>query len=235
MIAEVSAALKALYSPLLPGGVHLRFGAPTTDPGNALCLFLASVQEDLRAVPADWEDVRDDRGHVRGRQPPTRRFDLLYLVTAWAKDSEREDALLDIVLSATAPTARLDPELLGGTLRGAPHPVLLRLAPEAAAVYASFDLPARTVLGLSVNAPLIRPLSTDVAPPADQITLGVDRTSPPGTGGGLTGPAVRKPGQWRKSRVDEHEPAPAPVPRQGTPDVGARAGKESHAARGQAG
>jgi hypothetical protein len=231
MIAEVSAALKALYSPLLPGGVHVRFGAPTGDPGNALCLFLASVQEDPRAVAADWEDVRDGQGHVRGRQPPIRRFDLLYLVTAWAKDSEREDALLDIVLAATAPTTRLDPELLGGTLRGAAQPVLLRLAPEAAQVYASFDLPPRTVLGLSVNAPLLRPLSTDLAPPADQITLGVDRTSPAG-GGGLTGPAVRRPGQWRRSRIDEHEPPHPPVPRQGAHD-GASAGKESHATRGQ--
>jgi hypothetical protein len=231
VIAEVSAALRALYSPLLPGGVQLRFGAPTGDQGSALSVFLASVQEDPRAVPADWEDVRDEQGRVLGRQPPIRRFDLLYLVTAWAKDSEREEALLDIVLTATVPTVRLDPKLLGGTLRGATQPVLVRLAPEATAVYASLDLPPRTVLGLSVNAPLIRPLSTDIAPPADQITLGVDRTTPPGAGG-LTGPAVRKPGQWRKSRVDEHEEQPA-VPRQ-SPPPDARTGKESNATRGQA-
>jgi hypothetical protein len=219
MIAEVSAALRALYSPLLPGGVHLRFGAPTSDPGNALCVFLASIQEDPRAVPADWEDVRDEQGRVTGRQPPIRRFDLLYLVTAWAKDSEREDALLDIVLSATVPTVRLEPNLLGGTLRGVTQPVLIRLAPEAAQVYASLDLPARTVLGLTVNAPLVIPVSTDLARPADQITLGVDRSTPPG-GGGLSGPAVRKPGQWRKSRIDEHEDQP---------------GKESQATRGRPG
>jgi hypothetical protein len=204
MIAEVSAALRALYQPLLPSGVHLRLGAPTGDPGNALCLFLASLQEDPRAVPADWEDVRDSNGRVTGRQPPVRRFDLLYLVTAWAKDSEREDALLDIVLNATVPTVRLDPAILGGTLKDAAHPVLVRLAPEGTQVYADLGLSPRTVLGLNVNAPLIRPLSTDLAPPADQITLGVDRTTPPG-GPWLQGPGVRRPGQWRKSRIDEHE------------------------------
>ncbi len=234
MIAEVSAALKALYSPRLPGGVQLRFGAPTGDPGNTLSLFLASVQEDPRAVPADWEDVRDEQGHVRGRQPPIRRFDLLYLVTAWAKDSEREDALLDIVLAATVPTLRLDPALLGGTLRGVPQPVLIRLASEAAQVWAGLDLPPRTVLGLNVNAPLIIPLDTDLAPPADQITLGVDRSAPAGAGG-LSGPGVRKPGQWRKSRVDEHDPQPQPVPRQPAPPNGTRTGREGHATRGQAG
>jgi hypothetical protein len=204
MIAEVSAALRALYQPLLPGGVHLRLGAPTGEGGNALCLFLVSIQEDPRAVPADWEDVRDSGGRVTGRQPPVRRFDLLYLVTAWAKETEREDALLDIVLNATVPTVRLDPKILGGTLKDAPHPVLVRLAPDGTQVFADLGLPPRTVLGLNVNAPLIRPLSTDIAPPADQITLGVDRTTPPGTTG-LQGPGVRRPGQWRKSRIDERE------------------------------
>jgi hypothetical protein len=233
MIAEVSAALKALYSPLLPGGVALRFGAPTGDPGHALCFFLASVQEDPRAVPADWEDVRDDHGHVRGRQPPIRRFDLLYLVTAWAKDSEREDALLDIVLGATVPTVRLDPKTLDGTLRDMPHPVLVRLVSEATQVWASLGLPPRTVLGLNVNAPLIRPLSTDLAPPADQITLGVDRSAPTGPSG-LQGPGVRQPGQWRRSRVDEHE-SQASVPRQGAAQDGTGAAMQSRAARGRTG
>ena len=235
VIAEVSAALRSLYSPLLPSGVHLRFGAPNGDQGNALCLFLASVVEDPRAVPADWEDVRDEQGRVTARQPPVRRFDLLYLVSAWAKDSEREDALLDIVLNATVPTVRLEPALLGGTLRGVDQPVLVRLAPEATQVWAGLDLPARTVLGLNVSAPLIRPLSTDIAPPADQITLGVDRATPPAAAG-LGGPTTRRPGQWRRSRIDEHDQEHPPVPRQGAPaDNGARTGKESHAARGKTG
>jgi len=235
VIAEVSAALRSLYSPLLPSGAHLRFGAPNGDPGHALCLFLASVVEDARAVPADWEDVRDEKGRVTARQPPVRRFDLLYLVTAWAKDSEREDALLDVVLNATVPTVRLEPTLLGGTLRGTEAPVLVRLAPEATQVWAGLDLPARTVLGLSVSAPLIRPLDTDIAPPADQITLGVDRSTPPGSGG-LGGPGARPTGQWRRSRIDEHEPGHPPVPRQPAPaDGGAQTRKDSHATRGKTG
>ena len=229
MIAEVSTALRSLYAPLLPSGAHLRFGAPNGDPGHALCFFLASVVEDARAVPADWEDVRDEQGRVTARQPPVRRFDMLYLVTAWAKDNEREDALLDVVLNATVPAVRLDPKLLGGTLRGTDAPVLVRLAPEATQVWASLDLPARTVLGLTVSAPLIRPLDTDIAPPADQITLGVDRATPPGAGR-PTGPATRRPGQWRRTRIDEHDEQHPPVPRQSAPTV-----KESHATRGKTG
>lgn len=216
VIAEVSAALRALYAPLLPSGAQLRFGAPVGDPGFALCFFLASVTEDPRAVPADWEDVRDEQGRVTARQPPVRRFDLLYLVSAWAQDSEREEALLDLVLTATVPTVRLDPALLGGTLHGVDPPVLVRLAPRAASVWAGLDLPARTVLGLDVSAPLILPPSTDIAAPADQITLGVDRATPPGARM-PGGPAARPPGQWRRSRVNENDPS---------------TGKESHATRG---
>jgi hypothetical protein len=229
VIGEVSAALRALYGPLLPTGIPLRFGPPA-DASHALSVFLAGIDEDPHAVPADWVDVRDEQGRVLGRQPPIRRFELHYLVSAWAKTAEAEESLLDLVLAATVPTVRLDPALLGGTLRGTHEPVLIRLAPDAATRWADLGLPPHTVLGLDVNAPLIRPLATDLAPPAEQITLGVDR----GTGRARApgGTSVRGPSQWRSTKVDEHPP-----PRQGTrattPDP--VPAKERDAARGQAG
>ncbi len=232
VIAEVSAALRGLYGPLLPSGVPLRFGPPT-DASSALSVFLAAVDEDPHAVPADWVDVRDDAGRVLGRQPPIRRFDLTYLVSAWAKTAEAEEALLDLVLAATVPTIRLDPALLGGTLRGADEPVLIRLATDAATRWSDLGLPPHTVLGLTVNAPLIRPLATDLAPAADQITLGVQRGT---SGAPTTGPALRPPGKWRSSRIDEDPVPPAPaVPGQPGTGTTSTPTKERHATGGQAG
>ncbi|HEY2675130.1 MAG TPA: Pvc16 family protein [Rugosimonospora sp.] len=265
MIAEVSAALSALYGPLLPDGVSLRFAPPAGDGASALCFFLASIEEDTQGVPADWADVRDERGRVLGRQPPPRRFDLLYLVTAWAPDGSpdghRQEALLDVVLAATVPGTRLSQGLLSGDLAGPGVSVLVRLAPQAVRAYADLGLPPRTVLGLTVNAPLILPMSADVAAPAEQITLGVDRARPARPAPAATPPLAPEPRRWRKSRIAEHPPAddssaddlsavehsssveqdppggerePAGVPAAGTVPRQQRTAKEGHARRGEA-
>lgn len=192
MIAEVGAALRALYAPLVPGGVTVHCVLSTVDSGKGVSLFLAEVREDVRAAPADWDDRRDPAtGRVVGRQPPVRRFDLLYLVLA------PDEALLDTVLAATAPTRRLDPALLTGALRDTREPVILRLAPYAADAYARLNLPPRTVLGLAVSAPLLRPLDTELAPPAREIALDVARGAhqPPR-------PTHHK-GRWDKARIEE--------------------------------
>jgi hypothetical protein len=224
VIAEVSAALRGLYGPLMPDGVPLRFGPPAADTADAVCFFLASVEEDGHAAPADWADVRDEQGRVIGRRPPVRRFDLLYLVTAWAGDGRREEALLDAVLAATVPTTRLSPELLTGSLVGPDAWVLVRLEPRAGRIYADLGLPPRTVLGLSVNAPLILPLDTDVAAPAEQITLGVDRRGPAGSPQPRGGANGREPGRWRRSRIDEHAPPDGTPPDDTAPGGTARDG-----------
>jgi hypothetical protein len=260
VIAEVSAALRALYGSLLPDGVLLRFGPPAGDGASALCFFLASIEEDAQGVPADWADVRDERGRVLGRQPPPRRFDLLYLVTAWAPegspDGHRQEALLDVVLAATVPGTRLSQGLLSGDLAGPGVSVLVRLAPRAARAYAELGLPPRTVLGLTVNAPLIVPMSTDVAAPAEQITLGVDRAGPARPAPDATSPLPPESRRWRKSQIAEHPPvehspaaehsssveqdppggerAPAGVPAGGAVPRQQRTAKESHARRGEA-
>lgn len=217
VIAEVGDALRALYAPLLPDGVAVRFGPPVEPArGTAtISFFLASIREDNRAVPADWQDVRDATGRVLARRPPIRRFDLLYLVTAWTGDDRSEQALLDVVLSATSPTARVDPAVLGAELGGADTPVFLRVATDAERAYAALRLPPHTVLGLEFNAPLIQPLLTDIAPPAEEITLGVDRTVPPAPRPAAT-PAGA--GRWRRPRVDEHPSRPdgGHPPRPGT-------------------
>lgn len=200
MIAEVGAALRALYSPLVPDGSAVRFGPPgqvPDGPGPVLSVFLAAIREDPDAGTGDWADVRDADGRVLGRRPPIRRFDLAYLVTAWGGDDRQEAELLDRVLVATG--QRLDQALFDDDTRASGVPVTVRLDPDAARVYADLGLPPRTVLGVTVTAPLVLPLVTDLAPPAEEIAVGVRRGVP----GRTAGPNGNGRGRWRSARIDE--------------------------------
>jgi hypothetical protein len=206
VIGDVNRALCGLLTPLLPAACEVRFGAPVPPirgagpDDQALVLFLTDVREDAEAGGTEWVDVRDDDGTLLGRRPPIRRFELHYLVTAWAADADAEADLLDAVLAAVDPGRRLDPALLSDTFAGAP--VVLRLVGDAAAAYTRLGLPARTVVALVANAPLVLPIDTDLAAPADNITL--DMGGP--RRGGTIGPATASPAprrQWRGARIVE--------------------------------
>ncbi|MGC9665886.1 Pvc16 family protein [Planosporangium sp. 12N6] len=235
MIGEVGAALRALFDPLLPPDATVRLGAPPPEDGHdVLNLFLAEVREDSRGVAADWDDVRDEHGILLGRRPPTRRFNLLYLVTSWAADPYREQRLLDVVLAGVVPERRLDQKLLTGALAESPTPVLVRFADAGTDLYRAFGPPTRTVLGLVVNAPLVRALDTDLAAPAERLTLDTRR----GAAGRPEPGRRRHPGGWRSARVAEtpvHGARETPVHgARETPVHGAREG-EPDATGGQAG
>lgn len=190
MIGEVNRALRALLTPLLPPGCAVRFGPLSHEPG--LDLFLAGVHEDEAGSGTDWTDLRDGDGRVTARRPPIRRFDLRYHVGPTAKDEDAAALLLDAVLLAVDPKQRLDPALLDGDLAG--HPVTLRL--DAALV----PYPERTVLGVVVNAPLVPAPVTDIAPAADQISLGVGAPGRP-----LPSAPRPAPRGWHGSRIVEED------------------------------
>jgi hypothetical protein len=200
VIADVNNALRGLLTPLLPTGCDVRFGGPggrEPGPDPALTFFLAEVQEDEKAAGTDWEDVRDADGRVVARRPPVRRFDLHYLVTAEAADPDVEARLLDAVLIAVDPGRRLPAELLGDALAG--RPVTLRLGARAASPV------ARTTLSVVANAPLVLPLVTDIAAPAESIRLGVaapGRPTPPAARAGARGPR-----RWPGTTIEEDDDA----------------------------
>jgi hypothetical protein len=193
VIADVNNALRGLLTPMLPAGSVVRFGAaggPEPGPDDpTLVFFLAEVREDEKAADTDWEDIRDDDGRVVARRPPVRRFDLHYLVTAHAIDPDQEAALLDAVLAAVDPGKRLPPELLGEAMAG--RPVTLRLSDRMP--YPS----QRTTLSVIASAPLVLPVVTDIATPADNITLGVAAPGPP------VPPRRPAPRRWRGSAIEE--------------------------------
>ena len=204
MIADVNLALRGLLMPLLPAACDVRFGAPgRRDPepdAATLVFFLADVREDEKAAGTDWEDVRGADGRVVARRPPVRRFDLYYAVTAETADAGVEAAMLDAVLAAVDPGKRLPSELLGETLAG--RPVMLRLGERPA--YPSMGVPPRTTLSVVANAPLVLPVVTDIAAPAESIKLGVaapGRPAPPARSG------AAGPRRWRGMAIEEDDDA----------------------------
>jgi hypothetical protein len=197
VIADVNRALRGLLTPLLPAHCELRFAAPGPDDG--VTFFLADVHEDEKASGTDWTDLRDAAGRVTARRPPVRRFDLHYLVTVAAAEPEAEADLLDAVLIAADPGRRLPAELLPAGLAG--HPVTLRLGEGAWSAYADRGTAPRTALRVIANAPLVLPVVTDVAAPAENITLGV--AAPSRTAGRRPEPDA--PRGWRGARISEED------------------------------
>jgi hypothetical protein len=203
VIADVNRALRGLLAPLLPEACEIRFAAPQDDKaGDAIMFFLADVREDEKASGTDWTDVRDTDGRVVARRPPVRRFDLDYLVTVAAADPAVEADLLDAVLVAVDPGRRLAAELLGDALAG--NPVTLRLGMGAATAYAGLGGPPRTTLRVIANAPLVLPVVTDVAAPAENIRLDV---AAPGRAAPARQPAQAAPRRWRGTRITEEDHA----------------------------
>jgi hypothetical protein len=169
--------------------VTISFDAPTADwverrTGPTIDLFLHDVREDLTARTADWDDVRGADGRILGRQPPPRRYLLSYLVSAWADDAVAEHRLLGLILEAVLERESIPPELLEGRLAHQEMPVMLQAAvrdlptPEAFDIWSSLGTPLRSSLGLLVAAPLVPELSTELAPLAERLDLGIAKEDP---------------------------------------------------------
>jgi hypothetical protein len=95
VIHEADAALRSYLSGWLPGGTKqaISFEAPTEEwvksvKGPTLDLFLYDVAENLEARAGDWGELRDETGMLVALQPPVRRYDLTYVVSAWGGSVE---------------------------------------------------------------------------------------------------------------------------------------------------
>ena len=202
MLDDVDRSLAALLGSRLEAEkVEVIFDAPTADwtgsgdRKRVVDLFLHDVREDLTARTADWDDVRGDDGRVLGRQSPPRRYLLSYLVSAWTGDPLEDHRLLGLVLETVLERESIPAELLQGRLRDQGLPVMLQVAvrdlptPEAFDLWGALGAPLRSSLSLLVAAPLLPQLSTELAPPAERLDLGVrkqdgDRKRAGGTASG---------------------------------------------------
>lgn len=188
MVDDVDAALAALFGTAKDPKLPCAFDAPTPEwsakvKSPTLNLFLLQVHENNDARPGAWADVRDDTGNTVGRQPPLRRYDLRYVLSAWANTIDAEHRLLAGVLTLVPAYDTVPAELLTGTLADRELPVRLRIAQDDLGisitdVWSSLGQPPRTSLALVVTAPLLPTLVTDLAPPADQLDIGLAGARP---------------------------------------------------------
>ncbi|MGD9997617.1 MAG: DUF4255 domain-containing protein [Ilumatobacteraceae bacterium] len=194
MIADVDQSLARFLGAALGRRTAISFEAPTeqwaakwaeaTKRPTVSC-FLHRVVEDMGRRAADWVDERGEDGRVGGRQPPVRHYQLHYQVSAWATSIDDEHRLLGEVMAACLVGEVLPPEHLVGALEGETTPVLVRLAvpmvdpgPQPHEVWSSLGVPLRASLDLTLVAPLRPALVTDLAPPAEELSMQMESIAP---------------------------------------------------------
>jgi hypothetical protein len=190
VIDDVDAALAALFAASKAKDQKLACAFDTPTPEWAakvkspmLNLFLVQIDENLDARPGAWTDVRDDNGQTIGRQPPLRRYDLRYLLSAWGDGTQVEHRLLAAVLTLVPAYDTIPAELLSGSLAERELSVRLRIAQDdldvsVTDIWSSLGQPVRASLTLVVTAPLLPTLVTDLAPPAETLDIGLAGVRP---------------------------------------------------------
>lgn len=187
MIADADTSLANFLASVLDTGTAVTFETPTDEWAKAVkrpavSCFLHRVVEDLDRRASDWADERGPDGRVGSRQPPVRHYQLHYQISAWAKSVEEEHRLLGRVMEGCLAGEIVADEHLAGVLEGEVQPLLVRLGvpvpdpgPQPHDVWASLGMPLRASLELTLVAPLRPALNTDIAPPAEELTLDMER------------------------------------------------------------
>jgi hypothetical protein len=217
VIHDVDDSLRSLVSACVAGNGKapaISFEPPTPEWAKAqarpvIDLFLYDVKENLEGKPGDGVDVRDEEGRVIGRQPPLRRYELSYLVSAWASDTAEEHRLLGEVLARVPDAEGLPAEHRKGSLADEGMPVEVDVALSTGVntwdLWSALGTAPRTAIDIVVTAPYLPPLRTDLAPPAEKLDLGLARDDePPG----------RKPIP-PELVPEQEEPTPAAAPAAG--------------------
>ena len=147
-------------------------------------VLLASRVEDIGWRIVDWADERGPDGRVGARQPPVRHYQLHYQVSAWAKSVDDEHRLLGRVMEGAPRGEAVASELLAGVLEGEEQPLLVRLGvpvPDPVDphdVWSSLGMPLRASIDLTLVAPLRPALDTEIAPPAEELTMEMEWIGP---------------------------------------------------------
>jgi hypothetical protein len=189
VIPEVDDALCQLLGRNLPEGTAVRLDPPkptwqTERPSKVIDLFLFGLRGDPLGRESGFDQTRDDRGAVVARREPVRRCVLSYLVTARAPKVSEEHLLLDLALRTMIFADAIPADCLTGTLTEST--VFLSVSPEAPGdLWSSLGMPARAAFIVSVSAPYLAPEDTDIAPPAEKMSLRSNQGSKPEPAGKL--------------------------------------------------
>jgi predicted transcriptional regulator len=215
VIADADRSLANFLVSALDAGTSVTFETPSEEWAKAVkrpavSCFLHRVAEDIGRRNADWADERNAEGRVSGRQPPVRHYQLHYQVSAWAKTIEDEHRLLGRVMEACLAGEIVAPEHLAGALEGEQQPLLVRLGvpvpdpgPQAHDVWSSLGVPLRASLELTLVAPLRPSLVTDIAPPAEELTMDMERIGRGAQRAGAGDAGLLAERRWTAFRIRE--------------------------------
>jgi hypothetical protein len=179
VICEVDESLHALLTAAVPAG-----DVQTT---------LTTIHEDVTGLPANWSDIRNERGTVIARRPPIHRYELRYTVRVAATPTKSEHALLDAVLTAISGINQIEPPHLHDHFVDCGLPVLIRLDSWRP------DITPRPLgLDLVITAPLLTTWTDEVAPAPEEFHLDAAGGRPPAP------PAARPPHPLRARRIREN-------------------------------
>lgn len=233
MIHEADAALRSYLSSWLPkGSGNVSFDAPTADwvskvKSLTLDLFLYDVHENIEARAGDWIELRDETGMMVGLQPPVRRYDLTYAVSAWGGSIDEQHELLGTLLRAMPAYDDIPDEHLTGRLREQEIAVRLRIGNLGGftSLWDALGQTPVTALALVATIPVLPPIITDLAPAASSMDLGL--AGQDGKPGRKPIPTFEEPAgstpmlgsDGKDGRVPEppDEPLPEPDPAQVVP------------------
>ena len=211
MIADADRSLANFLVSALDSGTSVTFETPSDEWAKAVkrpavSCFLHRVVEDIARRNADWADERGPDGRVGGRQPPVRHYQLHYQVSAWAKTVEDEHRLLGRVMQACLAGEIVAAEHLAGALEASSNRCWCGSAcpcripdPQPHDVWSSLGLPLRASLELTLVAPLRPTLVTDIAPPAEEITIGMEAIGGGRRGVGSTDSTLLAEKRWTAS------------------------------------
>jgi hypothetical protein len=136
MISDLDETIRKLLVRELPienGEVEISFEAPNREwaAGRVkptIDLYLYQITENVKLRRSDWVVEKND-GQATKRRPP-KRFNVTYMITAWAGDVEDEHHLLWRVLSVLGRYHELPEEVLQGDLRDAETKIKASFPPE---------------------------------------------------------------------------------------------------------
>jgi hypothetical protein len=211
VIGDLTRSLTALLRDRLDGA-EVRTGRPEAGWSGGKSAFLSvslvKVAEARDRRRADWADVRDADGGVLGRVAPTRWFRCTYLVGAFAPDPVDEHDMLGRVLAASVELESLPAGHLQGGLADEAEPIVLSVAArgiDAVDWWEAAGLAPRAVLEVVLVAPVRPALDTEVAPPAQSLTLDARRI--PGAEQAAAAAAVAGERRWTAFRIRENAPS----------------------------
>ena len=163
VIAETDQALAVLLKTKVIGNaaIAIVFDPPNRPwiqalKGPAINLFLFDIRENVHRRDVMYEKVRNADGAVVARRPPPPRFDLHYIVTAWAPSVLAEHKVLAAALRLFSSMASLPRDVLPAPLAALPYEVMVETgagAKRSMFVTMGGDLKAGFDLTLTVPIP----------------------------------------------------------------------------------